>query len=50
MMKIFRSTEIRIRPDLASKVVPGFPWLNHETWMQGHYERLDRQKEPIIMG
>jgi hypothetical protein len=38
---------MRIRPDIASKVIPGFPW-SPESWMRWREYRNSRQT--VVVG
>jgi hypothetical protein len=34
---------LRIRPDLAARVYPGFPWMRYEDWIE-----KKRRQETVI--
>jgi hypothetical protein len=36
-----KAYRLRIRPDLAARVCPGFPWMNHQDWLK-RQRRLKR--------
>jgi hypothetical protein len=38
---------MRIRPDIAAKVYPGFPWMKHDDWLVHREERKQRARVEI---
>lgn len=40
-----RAFKIRIRPDIATRIVPSFPWLPYNIWLSN---RDARDIEPVI--
>jgi len=40
---------LRIRPDIASKVVPGFPW-SREAWLRWKEYRDSSSKVDFVIG
>ena len=43
--KAFR---LRIRPDLAGRVCPGFPWMNREAWLL-RIQAFKKKRYPSIL-
>jgi len=35
-----RACRIRIRPDLGARVVPGWPWLPYDVWLEHRKQKL----------